>query len=221
MKIETFFPYAAGSPPAVVLGVNLYAAIINAAGSQFWWLALPVAFLGVIGMIATEVYTYQMAAEALAMKAWGAFLLALLGAAVCTGFVMFGVYSGANTRALISNTAIAIAAYLALVIKRYLNTIRNQKTETHDHELETLTAQRLLNNSEVRKLKAANGAQVKANEDEQETNGSRTFASLTDSEKDFILKTDSKKSAVKFHVTPRAIQKWRVRISKEREGEIS
>lgn len=220
MKIETFFPYAAGSPPAVVLGINLYAAIINAAGSQFWWLALPVAFLGVAGMIATEVYTYQMAAEALAVRAWGAFILALLGAAVCTGFVMFGVYSGANTRALISNTAIAIAAYLALAIKRYLNTIRNQKTETHDHELETLTAKRLLTNAEARKAKAQ-AAQSKVAEENQKVSESfgTDWRRVPEVDRKKIAKMTTKEISQTYRVSERTALNWQAYAKDKLEKE--
>lgn len=64
---------------------------------------------------------------------------------------------------------------------------------------------------------------------EQETNGSRTeevrsepfanrsrsFASLSESDKLFIINSDSRSAALEYAVTPRAVQKWRKMIAEE------
>jgi len=58
----------------------------------------------------------------------------------------------------------------------------------------------------------ANGSRTVRQENEQETNDARTFASLTPEDKKFIMSHSSKQSAVAFNVSPRAVQKWRVKI---------
>jgi len=53
------------------------------------------------------------------------------------------------------------------------------------------------------------------NEPEPKTNGSRTFASLDADDKKFIMANSSKASAVRFGVSSRSVQKWRVRIQED------
>jgi hypothetical protein len=63
-------------------------------------------------------------------------------------------------------------------------------------------------------------AERKANKGEQDANNSRTFAGLSESDKLFVINSDSKSAAVELGVTPRAIQKWRKRIHDEiKQGE--
>lgn len=57
------------------------------------------------------------------------------------------------------------------------------------------------------------GAANKKDEEERDANGSRTFASLTNEEKEYIQQIDSKVAAKKFGVTPRAVQKWKSRLT--------
>lgn len=57
------------------------------------------------------------------------------------------------------------------------------------------------------------GTANKKDEEERDANGSRTFASLTNEEKDYLKQADSKEAAQKFGVTPRAIQKWKSRLT--------
>lgn len=56
-----------------------------------------------------------------------------------------------------------------------------------------------------------NGSQVGS----KPTNDSRTYASLSKSDKYHIVNNDSKRVAVDLGVTPRAIQKWRKRVQEE------
>lgn len=53
------------------------------------------------------------------------------------------------------------------------------------------------------------------NESEPETNDSRKFANLSETEKLFIINSDSKSAALELGVTARAIQKWRKKIHDE------
>lgn len=64
--------------------------------------------------------------------------------------------------------------------------------------------------------KDANGSANVRNNSEQETNDSRTFASLNEQDKKFLIQNSSKACAVRFGVSARAIQKWRVKIEQEK-----
>jgi len=65
----------------------------------------------------------------------------------------------------------------------------------------------------------ANGSPNVRQEEEQGANSSRTFSSLTNIEKSYIMQTDSKVAAKKIGVTQRAIQKWRLKIQEESTNE--
>lgn len=54
-----------------------------------------------------------------------------------------------------------------------------------------------------------------ANQADDGANIRRSFAGLTESERLFIINSDSKTAAQELNVTPRAIQKWRKRIGAE------
>lgn len=61
----------------------------------------------------------------------------------------------------------------------------------------------------------ANGSANGSQSSNKPTNDSRTYASLSKSEKYHIVNNDSKRVAVDLGVTPRAIQKWRKRVQEE------
>jgi hypothetical protein len=61
----------------------------------------------------------------------------------------------------------------------------------------------------------ANGSQNGSLEDKNQENGSRKYSSLSATEKYYIINNDSKIVAEELKVTPRAIQKWRIRVQEE------
>lgn len=61
----------------------------------------------------------------------------------------------------------------------------------------------------------ANGSRTFAGENSGNRNSQRTYASLTNTEKYFILNSNSTKAADELGVTSRAVQKWRKRVQEE------
>lgn len=61
----------------------------------------------------------------------------------------------------------------------------------------------------------ANGLANGSHSEQKNTNGARTYNSLSKSDKYHIINNDSKRVAVDLGVTPRAIQKWRKRVQEE------
>jgi len=61
----------------------------------------------------------------------------------------------------------------------------------------------------------ANGSPNETNEDEPKANEPRTYASLSKSDKYFIINNDSKVASKEYGVTSRAVQKWRVKVQEE------
>lgn len=142
---DKLFPFAAGSPPAVVMAFGLYRAIIDAGAWD--WLAGIVALVGVVAMIATESYTYQIAARAFAEGERRAFVVAGLGALACSAMVVYAVWNGQNTRALITAVVISIILYVSMANKTYLDTRK-------DGRLEVVTVQASQTAAQVDLLKA-------------------------------------------------------------------
>jgi predicted lipid-binding transport protein (Tim44 family) len=127
------------------MAFGLYRAIIDAGAWD--WLAGIVALVGVVAMIATESYTYQIAARAFAEGERRAFVVAGLGALACSAMVVYAVWNGQNTRALITAVVISIILYVSMANKTYLDTRK-------DGRLEVVTVQASQTAAQVDLLKA-------------------------------------------------------------------
>lgn len=130
-NINTFnaAPYMAGSPPALVMGINLYKAIVTAVGQEWWAAAIVVGLVGVAGMLTVEKSIYESLARAFAEKQWGALKAAAAGALIVTGMFIYTVYSGSDTRPLIATSIATLVGWCALILKKYLDTVQNKRAE--------------------------------------------------------------------------------------------
>jgi len=131
ININTFSiaPYMAGSPPALVMGISLYKAIMASVGVEWQALAGLVGLMGVIGMLTVEKSIYESLARAFAEKQWGALKVAAAGALIVTGMFIYTVYSGNDTRPLISTSIATLVGWCALILKKYLDTVQEKQTE--------------------------------------------------------------------------------------------
>lgn len=148
-------PYGAGSPPALVLSINLYNAVMTAVSPSLWFFGVLVAVLGVVGMMAVEIGTYKMLARAFANREWGAAFWAFVGACVVTGMIVFSVYSGTDTRALFTSTAVMLVGYLALMVREYMQSVSDLRALAKVAEIEKSDRQNAI-------ITAQNGAKIKA-----------------------------------------------------------
>lgn len=155
-------PYGAGSPPALVMAINLYKSVMASIAPGLWPFGMLVAAVGVIGMMAVEVGTYKMLARAFADKEWKAAGFAFIGALLVTGMLVFSVYTGAETRSLLSSTAVMLVGYLALMVREYLETTKVNRNAVLDVEIERqrAEAERLKAEAEVERQRTA---QARAN----------------------------------------------------------
>jgi hypothetical protein len=130
MKFENLLPFFAPAPAGVVIGIRLYAEIMTAIGgtpSIIWQIiAFAAAFVGCMAMILAEMYSYKQAALALAEQEIGAAVLAFVLSLVCSGLIVYAVYTSEDSRPLISAVAIAIIAYAVTAIKDF-RARKNQK----------------------------------------------------------------------------------------------
>lgn len=140
MKLDWFniFPYGAGSPPALVLGLHLYTATVTATGEAFWPIAALVSSVGIVSMMGIEISTYKMLARAVAFREWAAAVLAFLGAVAVTGLIVFSVYTGADTKSLLSSTLVMLVGYLALMVREYLETNKRERQRVKDEKAEAV-----------------------------------------------------------------------------------
>lgn len=150
MNLLKLAPYAAGSPPAVVLGFSLYNSVLSVAGPGFEWLAAIISVVGVIGMMTAEIYTYRQAARAIAVGEVQAFLLMLGGALVCSGLIVFAVYNGANSKSLISSVVVAVILYAAFAVDAFLK----EREADRDRKLKYIKAQSSLERAKARQVEA-------------------------------------------------------------------
>lgn len=122
-------PYLAGSPPALVMGINLYKSVITAVGADWWFAAGAVGLLGVVGIISVEMNTYKMVARAFAEQQWGVLKFVVGFGLIITGMTIYAVYSGHDTRALVTSSVAMVIGYAALMAKTYMDTIKARKED--------------------------------------------------------------------------------------------
>ena len=130
--ISQYFPVLAGSPPAFVLAAGLYKSIaltLGITGGIEMLIPIALAGCGMSGMIATEMMTYKVTARAFARQEWGAFIIAALGVALISGFVLFAVYVGADTKSLVTSTITMLVGYVIIGVTTYMDTHKSVKKE--------------------------------------------------------------------------------------------
>ena len=150
MDLSKLAPYAAGSPPAVALAFELYAAVEGVTGAGWELLAAGVALLGVVGMMTAEIVSYRKALEALALREVGAFLFSLAAALVCSALVVFAIYSGADAKSLLSAIVVAVLFYATLGVDAYLKERRAERARALEESKARVAEKR----AEARKLEA-------------------------------------------------------------------
>lgn len=150
-------PYGVGSPPALVLAINLYKGIMGAIDPQFWPVAAFVSGIGIVFTIMVEARTYQALARAFAEREWKAAFGAAVGALIVSGMIIYGVYSGQNTKALISSTIFSAVCYSVIMILTYLDTVKVIRAEAvkvdtikTDNQVKLIDAQKAAKEAEAR-----------------------------------------------------------------------
>ncbi len=205
---------------------NTESSIVNTISAISPWLApLAPAFM-----------TFQHASNTLdfppAVAYPTAAVVEILGFSTVSTSLAFWFYNRRNTaagkRAPVEIAIGAFVFYLALIVVSnvLLDTFDNAKwaviTVRALFTLQSIPAalivavrtqhRDLLAQIEREKNAPRTGSPNKKGKDERETNGSRTFASLTNEEKEYLLRVNSKEAALKLGVTPRAVQKWKARL---------
>ncbi len=155
-----FAPYGAGSPPALVLALNLYKSILTATSADMWPLAALTAVLGVIFTIAIEAGTYKALALAFASREWKAAFIAAAGALTVTALIIFGVYSGAGTRALITSSVVMVAGYLVIMLNTYMIERKAERVQADTTSIALMGAETRLQNAKNRAAKLGTIAPV-------------------------------------------------------------
>jgi len=104
------------------------------AGAVWVFIAFCAALAGCVAMIGGEMYAYKQAALALSEREWGAATLSFVLALVCTGLVVYAVYTGESMKPLISAVAVSVIVYMVMAVRDYRfsrNTFRaKQHTQT-------------------------------------------------------------------------------------------
>lgn len=161
LKIENLLPIFAPMPPAVVIGAQLYAEVINATSAAWWPIAGLAATLGTVGTIGAEMYSYKMALRALAEREKGAFIAAIIGAFITSGLIIWAVWRSDSSRPLVVAVAVAIVAYMISGLQDYLTAKNKRRQSTADNTLAQLAAQAELEKQRA-KIASAQARQAKA-----------------------------------------------------------
>ncbi len=206
---------------------NTETSIVNTISAISPWLApLAPAFM-----------TYQHAVDTLAFPLSVAIptaaVVEILGFSTVSTSLAFWFYNRRNTaeskRAPVEVAIAAFVFYLTLIVVSnvLLDTFDNAKwaviTVRALFTLQSIPAalivavrtqhRDLLSQMERDRIARRTSTPNKKTSDEQDANGSRTFASLTNEEREYLKKADSKEAAHKFGVTPRAVQKWKSKLN--------
>jgi hypothetical protein len=131
MKFENILPIIAPAPPAVVIGIRLYEEIIHASSLDWWPVASLAAFLGMVGIIGAEMYSYKQAAIAFAEGERNPAILAFLGGLLCSGLVIYAIYTSENSKPLVTAVIVAIVGYVVKAITDYIATMRTKRAKEY------------------------------------------------------------------------------------------
>lgn len=148
-------PILAPVTPAFMFGNNLYKGLI--ADGFDHSVALGASIAGTIGVEASGAFACAMGVKAFRNGDKFILLVSVICAVIYGIFVIVGVSTAKNAQTFGSAVVISLVAYIMLgVYQSYMDT-QKQTTDESRRKVEELTAQRLLNNSEARKIKAASG----------------------------------------------------------------
>jgi hypothetical protein len=169
-----FAPYGAGSPPALVLALNLHRSILVATAGDFWLLAAFTAGFSVVFTITIEAGTYKALAQAIALGERKAAIIAAIGGVCVTLLIIFGAYNGAGTQALITSSLAMIAGYMVIMLRTYMLTRQAAKAKE-------ITDEAQKNNQQLEFIKATNAGEVEklkmlAKTEEAKASGERAKA---------------------------------------------
>jgi hypothetical protein len=161
MNIERLMPIFAPAPPAIVLGLQLYNEIIRASGQEWWLLATFAAVLGTVGTIGVEMLSYKNALKAWAEREIGAMIVALVAALVASTLIVWVIWRSEDSRPLVAAIAIAIAGYLSMAVRDYMDkkkALRDESSEkknaAKDLEIKLAHELRLKASAEARRAKS-------------------------------------------------------------------
>jgi len=155
MKLESIIPIIAPAPPAVVIALQLYDEVQKATNNPDWWaLAALAAVLGMVGTIGAEMLAYKKALQALAERELAAALVALVGALVVSGLIVWAIWRSEDSRPLVVAVLVSIVGYLIGAIGDYLNGKKARRQSSVDNSLAQTKAQAELEQARAKRAAA-------------------------------------------------------------------
>jgi hypothetical protein len=213
----SFAPYLAGSPPALMLALNLYKSVASVIDARLWIVAVLVAAVGVVGMMSVEIGIYKMLARAFADGAWKISGIALAGALVVTGLIIFTVYTGANMRSMFSSTLVMLVGYLAIMVREYLETRNRQAAKAVNEKLSVLDAETKLQWARNKALKLSQGETKVTGEKAKVTEsfGSTDWRRVAADERAKVATMTTREIQTAYQVSERTAQNWKKNATQE------
>lgn len=211
---------------------NTESSVVNVISAIAPWLA----------PLAPAYMTFEHARTTLGFPLWiavpGAVTVEILGFSTVSTFLAFWFYNRKNQaeakKAPIALVVFSFVFYLALIlvsnvildwfdnakwaviVVRALFTLQSIPAAlivaTRTQHRDMLAA---IEKDKANKANRTNGTRTDALESAQGTNKARTYSNLDRSEKYFIANADTADAARELNVTPRAIQKWKKRVTEE------
>lgn len=149
--LRNFLTIAAPTPAAVVIAIRLYQQVIDASSPDWWVVATFAAVIGCVGTVGIEITTYEMAGKAFAQREFKAASLAVILALICSALVVYAVWSGDNSRSLVTVIVVGIVGYIAKAIYDYLIGRQKANAQAHAQAVQIQSSQA---NNQVALLKA-------------------------------------------------------------------
>lgn len=149
--LRYFLTIAAPAPAAVVIGIRLYQQVVAASSSDWWLVAGITAVIGCVGTMGIEITTYEMAGKAFAQREFKAAFLAVLLAITCSALVVYAVWSGDNSRSLVTVIVVSIIGYVTKSIYDYLQSRKKENAQAYAQGVQLQVSQ---TNNQVALLQA-------------------------------------------------------------------
>lgn len=159
ISLTTFYswiaPILAPVTPAFLFGNNLYKGMIADGFDPS--VAIWASVLGTVGVEASGAFACSMGVKAFKGGDKTILIVSIICASIYGIFVYAGISTAKNAQTFGSAVVISLVAYVMLGVYQDYIDKQKQVKDNSKQKVDEMTAQRLLNNSEARKIKAALG----------------------------------------------------------------
>jgi hypothetical protein len=203
-------PFGTPAPSAFVMGINLHKFMVDALGGEYAWAAWIVAVAGVIGMEGVGGMSSILVSRAYVSGRFDIMRMAILAVLGYAAFVIIGISTGDDSRALIATVLLTLLGYFVLALWDGMQTLKDQRAE----KIETLQSEIELEKERAKVARAnARAAKNTAKVSDEKEKVSETFGAdwrkVTAEHRAKIAGMTTKQISETYRVSERTALNWR------------